>query len=117
MAKTLFLSAVALVAVLACATPQQPPPGASGAEIYALQLCSNCHGDAGQGNRLGPPLRDLATRWTREELADFFADPDRWEAEDARLGGLADEYSGDMKTYENLSLDERLRLADHVLGM
>ena len=100
-----------------CLLPTQPPPGASGAEIYALQLCANCHGPAGEGQTQGPPLRDLGALWTREELADFLADTEAWEQRDPRLGRLAEEYSGDMKPYDNLSLEERLRLADYLLAM
>ena len=102
---------------LACQLPQQPPPGAAGAEIYQLQLCFNCHGPEGLAKRLGPPLENLAEHWTREELADFFGNVERWEEEDERVRRLSEEYDGNMQAYDNLSLEERLRLADYVLGL
>ncbi|MEM7310089.1 MAG: cytochrome c [Planctomycetota bacterium] len=101
----------------ACRFPAQPPPGASGAEIYALQLCANCHGEQGEGKTQGPPLRGLSAHWSRDDLADFLAETDAWEERDERLARLAREYSGDMKPYDNLSPAERLRLADYLLAL
>ena len=109
---------LALAAALwACASPVQPPPGASGSEIYALQLCANCHGDDGGGKSLGPPLRDLASHWDESTLADFLGDPRGWEERDARLRRLADDHSGTMDPYDNLSVDERRRLARFLLQL
>ena len=101
----------------ACRLPTQPPPGASGAEIYALQLCANCHGEAGEGGSNGPPLADLGAYWNAEDLADFLADPRPWEARDPRLARLAEGYIRPMNPYDNLSLDERLRLAAYLLEL
>ncbi len=110
------LSLLCLI-LAACVLPTQPAPDASAAEIYALQLCANCHGDRGEGTSRGPALRALSTSWTRTDLADFLADPDGWEARDARLGALAKAHSGDMRSYDNLSPEQRLRLADWLLAL
>jgi cytochrome c553 len=98
----------------ACQSPTPPPPGASGATIYALQLCANCHGEAGQGTWRGPPLSGLSAHWTRDELAEFFAAPERW-AGSGRLAELAQRFPRPMDSYAALAPDERRRLADWVL--
>lgn len=113
----LAAAALLLLTAAACLGPQQPPPGADAYTIYDLQNCANCHGASGEGTGLGPPLRDLGRWWDRAGLVDFLADPDRWEETDERLGRLAEEYSGNMQTYENLSEAERGRLADWLLEL
>ena len=100
-----------------CQTPEDPPAGASGRTIYRLQLCRNCHGEAGEGRSNGPPLRGLAKHWTRADLADFLGDTEGWEERDERLAGLSEEYSGDMRAYANLTAAERTRLAEYLLGL
>jgi len=112
-----YLLLITLCLLPACQLPKDPPPGATGAEIYTLQLCFNCHGDQGEGKDLGPPLRDLSQSWTRDELADFLGDTERWEEEDERVYQLSQEYDGNMRGYWNLELDERLRLADWLLSL
>ena len=109
-------AALAGVTSLSCRLPEQPPPGAPGPVIFEKQLCDRCHGTRGEGTRLGPPFGDLAAKWTREELAEFLGDVERFEASDERIRALAAEYPGNMGSYANLSLEERLRLADHLLG-
>jgi cytochrome c2 len=96
---------------LSCSSRRDPPAGASGGEIYRLQNCANCHGDAREGTRLGPALRSLKAHWDPERLARYFADPRAMLAEDARLRALEQEYSGDMDRYDNLSLGQRRTLA------
>ena len=113
--RLLLLSAGSGVVFLACKSPTPPPPGASGAEIFELQLCANCHKEDGSGGWLGPPLRDLGRHWDREDLARFLAAPSDWN-EDDRLAGLRQSFSSEMSSYDNLSEEERLRLADHLLG-
>lgn len=97
--------------VLACSFRRDPPPGASGSEIYRLQNCANCHGDAREGTRNGPALRSLKAHWDPERLARYFDDPRAMVAEDARLQALDQEYSGDMGRYDNLNLGQRRTLA------
>lgn len=111
-----LLLALVLLSSVACSTRRPPPPGASGDVIYALQNCANCHGDARQGTKLGPPLRPLAPSWTRERLAEYLADPRAVVATDERLSALDREYSADMGRYDNLSHEERLTLAGWLLA-
>ena len=101
----------------ACLFRRQPPPGASGAEIYRLQNCANCHGKAREGTRLGPPLEGLAQHWTRARLAEYLVDPRPLVASDARLSALDQHYgSSDMGRYDNLDLALRTALADWLLA-
>lgn len=108
---------VTLLVVAACSFRTPPPPGASGEEIYRLQNCANCHGEAGEGKSLGPPLRGLSAHWDRERLARFFADPKPFVAEDARVAELLRKYPAPMSRYDNLDREQRLVLADWVLGL
>jgi mono/diheme cytochrome c family protein len=108
--RPLLLSALLLVP--ACAFRRQPPPGASGAVIYELQNCANCHGDQREGTRRGPPLAGLAAHWTGPELAEFFLDPRAQVERDARLRAYDAEYgSSDMSSYANLDRSQRTTLA------
>ena len=116
-ARSLALASLLAIAATACALRRDPPPGASGATIYELQNCANCHGDSGEGTTRGPILADLAAHWSREDLAEFLAAPSYWAERDARLAHLRASYSGAMSPYDNLTPDERLRLADHLLGV
>lgn len=109
--------ALAGLALVACLTPTQPPPGADGRTIYTLQLCANCHGNQGEGQSQGPPLRGLRELWSREDLVEFLADPAPWQARDPRLARLAREHSGEMAGYSNLSAQERGRLADYLMDL
>ena len=101
----------------ACLSAQQPPPGASGREIYELQLCANCHGEAGEGTSRGPRLVGLAKHWSPPSLVDFLAHTERWEQDEERIRRLAAAYSGDMRGYDNLSRAERTRLAEYLFGL
>jgi len=111
-----LVSALGCVAS-ACSLRQDPPPGASGAEIYRLQNCANCHGDRGEGTSRGTALRELGLHWTRDDLADFLADPDVVLTRDARLQAQRRPFSGAMSRYDNLTQDERERLAEYLLGL
>jgi len=108
---------LALFFATACSMRRPPPPGASGDVIYALQNCANCHGEQREGTRLGPALQSLSTDWTRARLAEYLADPRALVESDERLAALDREFSSDMGRYDNLSLDERLVLADWLLGL
>lgn len=99
----------------ACSLRRAPPPGASGAEIYDLQNCANCHGDEREGKSLGPSLAGLAQHWTRETLVEYLADPQGFVERDPRLRARSEEYSGKMDPYDNLTLEQRGVLADWLL--
>ena len=110
--RSLLLSLV-LMTSLACR--QAPPPGASGRTIYEYQNCANCHGDDERGTERGPALFGLSAYWDRAALAAFFEDPKTVAKSDTRLSALIGQYGSEMSTYDNLSLHERLVLADYLL--
>ena len=101
----------------ACSLREDPPPGASGADIYALQNCANCHGQLGRGSSLGPPLASLGRHWTSELLVEYLADPRLFVERDERLAALSAEYSGQMSRYDNLSVEQRRVLAEWLLEL
>ncbi|MEN8162274.1 MAG: cytochrome c, partial [Myxococcota bacterium] len=113
--------AVAALASLAlwtaCSSRVDPPPGASGEEIYALQNCANCHGERGEGRSLGPPLRELAASWTVADLGRYLARPADFIERDPRLRSLDAEYTAEMNRYDNLTDDERRVLAEWLLTL
>ena len=94
---------------------QAPPPGASGKTIYTLQNCANCHGGDERGTARGPALFGLNAYWERTAMAQFFADPKGLASRDSRLSAMIEAYPAEMSTYENLTLSERLVLADYLL--
>ncbi len=108
--------ALGLCASLACALRRPPPPGASGAQIYELQNCANCHGEEGAGTSRGPALRELSRHWTRERLVDYLADPQAVAAVDPRLRARGREFSSEMGPYDNLTAEQRGVLADWLLA-
>lgn len=107
----LLLFSLLVLLPLACSFRRDPPPGASGSEIYRLQNCANCHGEAREGTRLGPALKGLKPHWDPERLARYLADPRAMLAEDPRLRALDQEYSNNMGRYDNLNIGQRRTLA------
>jgi mono/diheme cytochrome c family protein len=116
LARTLAFLALS-VSALACSLRTQPPPGASGAEIYRLQNCANCHGEEREGTRRGPPLAGLRSYWDAERLAEYLVDPPAVVARDKRLAAYDEQYgSSDMGRYDNLDLAQRSTLAAWLLA-
>jgi mono/diheme cytochrome c family protein len=98
------------------AEPVQEQP-ADAAQLYRKSLCFQCHGQQGEGGALGPPLRGLREHWTRERLVAYLADPRAFVQKDPRLQVLDRRYSMPMQAFAQLSEEQRLALADHVLGL
>ena len=65
---------------------------------------------------MGPPLSRAGDHWTREDLAEFISEPSRFVEGDARLRTVAAAYRAPMPGV-TLDLEQRLLLADHVLGL
>jgi mono/diheme cytochrome c family protein len=108
--------ALVLALALGCSLRRDPPPGATGAEIYVYQNCANCHGENGEGRSQGPALAGLASSWELDALVGFLADPDPFVERDPRLAALLEEHSGEMSSYANLTREERTVLAAWLLA-
>jgi mono/diheme cytochrome c family protein len=110
-----WAAACLLLGCLACGEEKTPPGPPSAEKLFVAQNCSMCHAVDGAGGKLGPPLRKLADNWTRERLAEYLSDPKALVEKDPRLKALARNYSMPMPPVR-LDLEQRLRLADYVLG-
>lgn len=104
------------LALGACAMRKQPALGATGAEIFDASACSSCHGESLGGTSTGPPLLGLSAVWERKRLAEFLGDPGPFFEQDERLQQLDSGFSASMPGYDNLSPDERDRLAGYLLS-
>lgn len=105
-----------LAAALACGGSESGGAQPAGERLYSEKGCANCHGRAGEGTFMGPPLRNLAAHWQREELAKFFLDPSGYAKGQPRLAEMMKAYRMPMTPIVASEAD-RLLLADHVLGM
>jgi len=107
----------ALLLLLASCRRAAPAGPATGQELFRRELCGSCHGSAGKGTWMGPPLRGLGAHWTREELADFLRDPATRLRSDPRLQELSRRFPNAMKGNQVLGRRERTRLADWLLSL
>jgi mono/diheme cytochrome c family protein len=105
--------AVAL-ALSACLFPS--PSAEAGARLFRIENCANCHGPDGRGSPNGPPLVDLGSRWTVDELASFLADPEAFRTADPRLAELSREATNRMTPFAHLSGHQRRSIAVWLLS-
>jgi cytochrome c553 len=122
------LVTLAAACLLAACSPEEPGPGSAsspggearvdteGARLYARLACNSCHGPSGAGTSTSPPLLDADRHWTREDLAAYLDDPRTWIQRDERLRALDLRYPIAMPA-ASVPLEQRLQLADHVLGL
>ena len=91
--------AVGIVFALGCGGgAPKPPPGLNedqlaGWQAYVNLHCANCHGEAREGKRSGPPLTGLAEHWTADTLVDYLSDPDAVVKAIPRLAFKAERYA------------------------
>jgi hypothetical protein len=64
--------------------------------VWEAEGCALCHGEAGEGGELAPPLRELTVNWTPETLAAYLADPVVDAEGNPRLATLAEQYEIEM---------------------
>jgi mono/diheme cytochrome c family protein len=115
LARVLGLVGLAL-AIAACGGSDKPSGPPTGESLFATQSCVTCHRKDGGGNNFGPSLRGTAEHWTREKMAAYLADPQSVVAKDTRLMALSRNYNMQMPSVR-LSEEQRLMLADYVLGL
>lgn len=111
----LVLLALASLALTSCLGRKPVPEGASGAEIFVLQNCRQCHEEDGSGSGRGPALGNLRANWTADQLVSYLADSKPFIEADARLKKLEDSHSLVMPRYHNLTDDQRGVLAAWLL--
>ena len=87
-----------------------------GKKLFIAELCASCHGFERQGSWMGPPLRNLDENWERHNLAEFIRTPSKFTGRDERIKKLSKQFRTQMAPNKRLSEDERLILADWLLG-
>ena len=65
---------------------------------------------------MGPPLRNLAQHWKREQIARYLDDPPAAAAKDERLHALSTKFPAPMKAVTTPEVD-RLLIADWILTL
>jgi mono/diheme cytochrome c family protein len=113
-ATRLVLAGLLLAACAKDPARSGPPDGAA---LFREQNCVQCHAPDATGTNLGPTLHHKKQFWTREKLAAYLADPQAVIETDERLKSQATQYMLPMVKFIGLSLEQRLALADHVLGL
>lgn len=113
-APPLILGALTLCALASCGGPASDAP--VGERLYASQGCAACHGQAGEGTMLGPPLSGLADHWSRETLIEHLSDPAGVKAKNPRLVELGRRYSMAMPAVSGLDEEQLGSLADWLLA-
>jgi len=117
MRRSSILAACAALLLGACSESQPSSGPPDGAALFREQNCIQCHAADGSGTNLGPTLHGKRQFWTREKIAIYLADPQAVIKGDARLEAQAGKFMLPMVKFVGLSLEQRLALADHVLGM
>ena len=114
----LFLSLTLGLGLLACGSGDGGSRSASGPgqKLFETLACPTCHKADGRGSSLGPPLRELSMHWTREQLAEYFPDPEAVLRTNERLNAVARVFTMKMPGV-TLPVEQRLVLADYVLEL
>jgi cytochrome c551/c552 len=107
------VSALAALVFAACG-PSGPAPGSPEA-LYIDLGCAKCHGDNREGQRSGPPLNNLADRWTEDSLIEYFANPDAVTENNPRLKYMAEDFPIIMPAYPDTSEEDLRKLAQFIL--
>ena len=108
------VAAVACVTLAACGA-SGPAPGTPEA-LYVDLGCAKCHGDSREGQRSGPPLNELADRWTEDSLLEYFNDPKAVMESNPRLKYMAENFPIVMPAYPDTTEEDLRKLAQYILG-
>ncbi len=111
---TVCIAALLLALVWACSGSSKTAP--DGPRLFMGQGCVTCHKLQGEGGPLGPALRNIASRWTAEELSKYLVDPRPYVEKDPRLQALSRTYRMPMPGVRVSPQHLRL-LVDYVLSL
>jgi cytochrome c551/c552 len=110
-----FVAGAAAILVLAACGAGGPPPGSPEA-LYVDLGCAKCHGPDREGMRSGPPLHNLAQRWTDDDLMSYMRDPEAFVATNPRLYELKEQYPIAMPAFPNTPEEELRAVVDLMLA-
>ena len=111
---TFAVAAVVAITLAACGA-SGPAPGTPEA-LYLDLGCAKCHGDSREGQRSGPPLNELADRWTEDSLLEYFNDPKAVMESNPRLKYMAENFPIVMPAYPDTTEEDLRKLAQYILG-
>lgn len=90
--------------------------GPDGAKLYRVYACAQCHGEKGEGSKvgLGPALTDKREYWDATTLEAYLQDPKGYAAGVERLGQAQTSMPA---LPASLSAEERAALVAHALEL
>jgi cytochrome c2 len=94
------LGVASIVVLAACGGNAGPAPGTPEASYVNLG-CAKCHGAEREGMRSGPPLHNLAERWTEDDLVAYLRDPQTFVQSNPRLKAMDEDYPIAMPAFPN----------------
>jgi mono/diheme cytochrome c family protein len=84
-------------------------------QIYLDADCVTCHGANQEGTENGPSLKNLSTKWTKQEIISYLRNPDDFKNDD-RILALNSKYPDSfMPNYNNMDIKDLGKLADLLL--
>ncbi len=84
-------------------------------QIYLDADCVTCHGANQEGTENGPSLKNLSTKWTKQEIISYLRNPDDFKNDD-RILALNSKYPDSfMPNYNNMDIKGLGKLADLLL--
>jgi len=112
---------IALLILIATLTgcdnePPQPRSEFSAHELFLEVRCDACHGSEGRGSWMGPALEGLDAYWQAGEIAAYLEDPEAVIEVTPRLAAMRHQYPSVMRSFPELSPEERRRIADWLLS-
>jgi mono/diheme cytochrome c family protein len=113
-----WLLTLVLFICLTLAACNKSGGSSKGAQLYASNICANCHGASLQGlPTLGPDLTGVKKHWkSAAELSKYFEDPREYALGDQRLREGLSKYTMKMPSYASMSEEDRLALAEWLLS-
>ena len=89
----------------------------TGPELYAGLGCARCHGDAGEGIKTGPPIRNMGRFWEQDTMVAFLKNPESFKQKDPRLMARSESYPIYMPPVTGATDEQLKTLVGFVLEM